>query len=153
MEEPQTWTQIGQYSGGPVGLRRKCCRCSWLIVVLKKPSRLLLKLSVRSEMVTHWPRVHVAEAIIESLVVRVVETLLLKCPFEVPVDFRHKRKSGLLERIDRVTLGQNGFIRRPQVRSKTSERINMAMSHRTPSHFSAMLSNSNCMASCNDDSA
>ena len=58
----------------------------------------------------------------------------------------------LLERIDRVTLGQNGFIRRPQVRSKTSERINMAMSHRTPSHFSAMLSNSSCMASCNDDS-
>ena len=43
---------------------------------------------------------------------------------------------------------QNGTGRRPHVRSKTSGRTSIAMSHRTPSHWPAIFSSSPIIASC-----
>jgi len=48
-----------------------------------------------------------------------------------------------------MAAGQNAGGRSPQVRSNTSGRTSIAMSHRTPSARPAMRSNSEIIASCN----
>jgi hypothetical protein len=61
-------------------------------MVLKQPGQLLLKLPVRAEMITHWPRVPVPEAIVKSLVIGIVEALPLKYPSEVPINLGDKEE-------------------------------------------------------------
>src|SRR5215510_7864975 len=44
-------------------------------------------------MLAHLPGVTLAEAIVQSLVVGVIETLLLQCPFQVPVNLGHEAET------------------------------------------------------------
>ncbi len=55
-------------------------------MVFQEASQLVLVIEPRQEMLTHRTGVMLAQAIVEALVVGVVEALLLECPFEVPVN-------------------------------------------------------------------
>jgi hypothetical protein len=90
VKQSQAWAQEGQYRGGLMYFQCKCRSGARLVVVLKKARGLLLKLSVRPEMVPHGTGMSVSKSIIESLIVRVVKALLLECPFTIPVNFRHE---------------------------------------------------------------
>ena len=84
------------------------------------------------------------EPVVEALVVAVVEALLLERPLEVPVRLGDEDEAGMA-RLDGAR-SPSASSRRPaaapprspQVRSKTSFIISIAMSQRTPSHWSAI---------------
>ena len=81
--------------------------------------------------------------VIELLVIAEVEPLLLERPLQVPVSLGHETELRVRE-LDRgdeggpVVLGRLAPALGPQVRSKTSLIMSMAMSQRTPSHCSAI---------------
>ena len=56
------------------------------------PSSLIVE--VGAQMVAHRPGMALAKAVIQPLVVRVIEPLLLQGPFEIPVDLRHEQEAG-----------------------------------------------------------
>ena len=47
-------------------------------------------------MLSHWTGLLPAQAVIKPLVVGVVKSLLLQRPFQIPVNFRHEYKVGML---------------------------------------------------------
>src|SRR5205823_3197630 len=63
------------------------------IVVFQEAGQFVLVIEARVEMLAHRPGMMVAEAVVESFVVGVVETLLLQGPFQVPVDLGHEQKA------------------------------------------------------------
>ena len=99
-------------------------------------------------MLAHRPGVALAKAIVEPLVVGVIEALLLQRPFHVPVDLGHEEEAGhsFAHALRRRRPEERG--RWPQVRSKTSGKTSIAMSQRTPSHWPAILVSSPIIASC-----
>ena len=85
----------------------------------------------------------VHEPVVEALVVAVVEALLLERLLQVPVGLGDEDEVGVAALDGRdhrrpVVVGGRAPPRSPQVRSKTSFIISIAMSQRTPSHWSAM---------------
>ena len=64
-----------------------------LVVVLEKSRQLVLEVEPREKMLSDRPRVTLAQAIVEPLVVRVVETLLLQRPLQVPVHLGHETET------------------------------------------------------------
>ena len=68
----------------------ECSGRSWLIVVFEEPGQLVLVIEACVEVLTDRPGMTLAEAVVESFVVSVVEALLLQRPFQVPVDLGHE---------------------------------------------------------------
>ena len=59
-------------------------------MVLQEAGQLVLVVQPRAEVLAHRPGVPVAEAVVQPLVVGVIEALLLQRPFQVPVDLGHE---------------------------------------------------------------
>ena len=120
-----------------------------LVVVLEEAREPVLVVEAREEVLPDGPRLAALEAVVEPLVVRVVEPLLLKRPTRGPS--RPRRGRGTPDFFDERTRwpsARTGSARTPHVRSNTSGRTSMAMSHRTPSHCPAILSSSPSIACC-----
>ena len=71
--------------------RKRRCR-PWLVVVLQKAGKLILKVRARAEVLAHGPSVLLSQSVVQALVVGVVEALLLQRPFHVPVDLGHEQE-------------------------------------------------------------
>ena len=56
----------------------------------------VLVIPLRVEMLAHRPGVTLAEAVVQPFVVRVIESLLLQRPFQVPVGLGHEAGVGNL---------------------------------------------------------
>ena len=120
-----------------------------LVVVLQEAGQLVLVIQPGVEVLAHRPRVSLAQAVVEPLVVGVVEPLLLQRPFQVPVDLGHEAEArDPLPDAPRSPPARTAAAGVPQVRSKTSGRTSMAMSQRTPSHCPAIFTSSPIIASC-----
>ena len=65
-----------------------------LVVVLEEAGELVLVVEPGVEVLANRPRMLLAQAVVEPLVVRVIESLLLHRPFEIPVDFGHEAEAG-----------------------------------------------------------
>src|SRR5262245_65184887 len=65
-------------------------RRPWLVVVFQKARQPILVLQPGVEMLTHRPGLTIAQAIVQPFVIRVIESLLLQRPFQVPVDLGHE---------------------------------------------------------------
>src|SRR4051812_26360934 len=96
MEKAQTGTQKSQYGCGAVLVRRKYSSRTGLIMILEETRRLHLELDVGTEVIAYGAGMPFAESIVEPLVVGVIKPLLLQCPFEIPIDFRHEQKVGIV---------------------------------------------------------
>ena len=94
MEESQARRQERDDRGGLVDFRGKRRRGPRLVVVLQEAGQLVLVIQARVEMLAHRPGMAVAEAVVEPLVVGVIEALLLERPFQVPVDLGHEEEAG-----------------------------------------------------------
>lgn len=81
VEKSQAWAEISQNCRGPVDHRREYSCRSWLIMVLEKPRRLPLEFQIGAKMLPHRPCMTCPKAIVEPLVVGIVEVLLLQSPF------------------------------------------------------------------------
>ena len=77
-----------------------------LVVVLQEPGELVLVVEPGVQVLAHRPRVSLAQAVVEPLVVGVVEPLLLHRPFQVPVDLGHE--AGSSGRRSRTRCGRLG---------------------------------------------
>ena len=66
--------------------RREGCGRPRLVVIFQKTGQLVLKIAPRLKVFTHQTGMTIAEAVVEPLVVGVIEPLLLHRPFQVPVD-------------------------------------------------------------------
>ena len=129
-------------------LGRETRRGSRLVVVLEEAREPVLVVEAREEVLPHRPCLAALEAVVEPLVVRVVEALLLEGPLEVPVDLREEEEArDSSRRTGGRRLGQKGSAGMPHVLSNTSGRTSIAMSHRTPSHCPAIRSSSPSIAS------
>src|SRR5204863_3999267 len=67
-----------------------------LVVILQEAGHFVLVVLSRPEMLAHRLRVPVAEPIVQSLVVCIIESLLLQRPFEIPIHFGHETELGSL---------------------------------------------------------
>ena len=76
---------------GAGGKRRGRAR---LVVVFQEAGHLVLVIEARVEVLADRPRVPLAQPVVQPLVVRVVEPLLLQRPFEIPVDLGHEAEAG-----------------------------------------------------------
>src|SRR5262245_10494171 len=86
MKEPQPRGQEGNAGCGLLYFWREWCLCSRLVVVFQEASHLVLIVQPRVEMLANGPGVPLAQAVVQSFVIGVVESLLLQRPFQVPVD-------------------------------------------------------------------
>src|SRR3954470_9432592 len=93
--------------------RRKGGSRPRLVVILHKARELVLIVGAGEQMLSYRPRVAVAKAIVEALVVGIVEALLVHGRFEVPVDFGHEAER-------RNPFADARRRRRPEKRSATT---------------------------------
>ena len=115
-----------------------------LVVVLDEPHQAALIAEVRLKVPANLRRRSVHQPVVETLVVAVVEALLLQLPLQVPVGLGDEDEARPRSAVpSAITVGQysaagSGPTASPQVRANTSFMTSMAMSHRTPSHWSAI---------------
>src|SRR6188474_177204 len=104
MEEPQPGRQVGDDRRRLVHRRREGCGRPRFVMILHEARELALVVEPGVKMLPHRARVTVAQPIVQSLVVRVVESLLLHRPFEVPIHLRHEAEvwSALAHTSDRI---------------------------------------------------
>src|SRR5262245_53880148 len=93
MEEPQAGRQVRDDRRGLVHPRRKRRRGPGLVVILHEPREPALIVESGPQMLTHRPRVSVAQPVVEPLVIGVVEAFLDHRPLEVPVHLGHEAES------------------------------------------------------------
>ena len=84
MTAAASWMPGGNVGGGPR-----------LVVVFQEAGELVLIVEPGVKMLAHGPGVAVAQAVVEPLVVGVVEALLLQRPFQVPIDLGHEAEAGM----------------------------------------------------------
>jgi hypothetical protein len=116
-------------------------------VVLEEAGQMILEVEAGEEVLADRAGVALFQAVVEPLVVGVVEALLLEGPLEVPVDLGEEEEARDLGADGLGGLGQKAGAEIPQVLRKTSGRTSMAMSQRTPSHWRAIRRSSASMAS------
>ncbi len=104
MKEAQTGGQVGDDGRGFVHGARESGGRPWLVMILHEVRELRLVVEPGVEMLPHRPGVTLAEPIVQSLVVGVVETLVLHGRFKVPIDLRHEAeaRNALAHAPDRV---------------------------------------------------
>ena len=93
MEEPEPRREKGDGRRCPVPRQIERRRGARFVVVLEEASELILIVQRRDQMVADRPSVSIAQTIVKSLIVAVIESLLLQCPFQVPVHFRHEEEA------------------------------------------------------------
>src|SRR5262245_114997 len=90
MKEPQARRQVGDDRGRFVHRRCKRGGRTRLVMVFHEARDLVLIVEAGGQMLPYRSGTALAQAIVETLVVRVVEPLLLHGPFEVPIDLGHE---------------------------------------------------------------
>ena len=94
VDEAQPGQQQRQDGRRLVDPRRKYGRGTRLIVVLEKSHGAALIVGVGAEMTAHGAGILSTQAVVEALVVREVEALLLERPLEIPVRLGHEHELG-----------------------------------------------------------
>ena len=128
MEESQSGRQVRDDGRRFVNVRRKRGRRSRLVVVLQEPSQLVLVIQPGSEVLADRAGVLLAQPVVQPLVVRVIETLLLHRPFEIPIDLGQKLKLRVLPSHGLGRLRPEGFrteAPRPSVRDSSVSQTRM----------------------------
>jgi hypothetical protein len=92
VKEAQTGRKVGNDGGSLVRPGRKGCRGARLVVIFEESRQLFLVIESRGKVLADRQRHLIAEAVIEPLVIGVIETLLQHRPFEIPVRFGHEEK-------------------------------------------------------------
>ena len=59
-------------------------------MVFQEAGQFILVIKPRVEVLTDRPGMAFAETVVQSFVVRVVEALLLQCPFQIPINLSHE---------------------------------------------------------------
>ncbi len=77
-----------------------------VVVVLDEPHQPFLVVEVRRQVIPDLIGGAVLEAVVEPLVVAVVEALLLQGPLQVPVGLGDEQESGVGARTLEITVGQ-----------------------------------------------
>ena len=67
-----------------------------LVVVFQEPGQLVLIVEAGLEVLSHRPRVPLAEAVVKPFVVSVIEPLLEHRPFQVPINLGHEAEVRVL---------------------------------------------------------
>src|SRR5262249_52421985 len=107
MEKSQARRKKRYYGGGLVDLRSKGGSRARFIVVFEETGQLVLVVEAGVEMFSHGPGALIAPASVQALVGRIIESLLLQRPFQLPVNFGHEREA-------RKTLAHAPGCRRPE---------------------------------------
>ena len=94
LEEAQARRQVRDDGRRLVDAGRERRRGPRLVVVLQEAGQPVLVIEPGQEVLAHRPGVPLAQAVVQPLVVGVVEPLLLQRPFEVPVDLGHEAEVG-----------------------------------------------------------
>ena len=92
VKEAQPRREECRHCRRPVDLRGERGRGPRLVVVLEEAGQVVLEVEAREEVLADRARVARFEAIVEPLVVGVVEALLLERPFQVPVDLGEEQE-------------------------------------------------------------
>src|SRR5262249_41593115 len=85
MEETKPGRQESDDSRCPVHVEGESRGRAGLIVILQETRKLVLVIKAGQEMVVNRARMSFAQAVVEALVVSVVEAVLLQRPFQIPV--------------------------------------------------------------------
>src|SRR5512144_475899 len=93
VEEAKARCEEGDDGGGTMDFGRERGGGPRLVVVLEEAGHVVLEVEAREEVLADGPRVTLFQAVVEPLVVGVVEALLLEGPLEVPVDFGHEEEA------------------------------------------------------------
>jgi hypothetical protein len=92
VQEVQAGHQEGEHGGRPVHPRRKGRRGPRLVVILQEANGPALEVRIRVEMAAHGLGVPGVQAVVQPLVVGVMEPLLLERPLEIPVRLGHEHE-------------------------------------------------------------
>src|SRR5262245_25447152 len=92
MKETQARRQEREDRCCLVNAWRDGCRGAMPVAVLQEAGQTAPVVEPRPEVIADRPGVMLAQPIVESLVIGVIETLLLQGPFEIPVGLRHERE-------------------------------------------------------------
>ena len=131
LKEAQARRQIGDDRRCLVRLAGEGRGGARLVVIFEEAGELVLKVEAGHQMVADAPRMAVAQAVVEPLVVGVVEAQLLERPFQVPVDLGHEGEIAVGRDAPlRWHRTRSGSMTMPQVRRKTSGSSSIAMSQR-----------------------
>src|SRR3954447_22737905 len=95
VKKSQARRQEREDGGRPVDIWLEGRCCAWLVVVLEEAREGILKIEPRVQVLSYRTRVTLAQAVVQALVVRVVEALLLEHPLEVPVHLGHEDEPGM----------------------------------------------------------
>ena len=98
VEEAQAGREERDHGRRAVDLRRERRRGARLVVVLEKAREAILEVEPGMQVLAHRARRAVLEAVVEPLVVGVVEPLLLQRPLEVPVHLGDEQEPRRLRR-------------------------------------------------------
>src|SRR5437660_945821 len=90
VDEAEPWHEERERRGGLMNLRGEDGGRARLVVIFEKTNGPALVVEIGEEMAAHRGPVLVAQAVVETFVVGVVEPLLLEGPLEVPVRFGHE---------------------------------------------------------------
>ena len=96
VKETQTRGQERDDRRGFMHVRRERGSRPRLVVVFQEAGQLVLIIEPRVEMLAHRPGVTLAQAVVQPLVVGVIESLLLQRPFQIPVDLGHEPEVRML---------------------------------------------------------
>src|SRR5689334_5659250 len=96
VNEAHAGYEEGDRRGGPVHFGRERRGGPRLVVVLEKAHRPPLVLGIRAEVIDDRSGVRLPQTIVEALVVRVVEALLLQGCLEIPVRLGHEQEVRVL---------------------------------------------------------
>ena len=95
VEEAQPRREVGD-GGGRLMLRPgKARRGARLVVVLEEARQPILIVEARRQMGAQRAGIGIAQPVVQTLVVAVVEALLLQVPFEVPIGFGQEGEAGM----------------------------------------------------------
>ena len=119
-----------------------------LVVILEEARQPILVVEPRPQMGANGAGIAMAKAIVEALVVAVVEALLLQFPFEVPIGLGQEREAAMGVAHAAIAFGQNGAGVSPRCAGRPRAAASIAMSQRTPSHCSAIVASSAICAAC-----
>src|SRR6266487_449949 len=86
-----------RHCGHTFYFRRERCRRTRFVMVLDETHQLVLVIETSGKVQSNAFRVVVFEPIVEPLVIAIVESELLQIPLQVPIGFRHKKHTGMLQ--------------------------------------------------------
>src|SRR5271168_1273038 len=96
IKEAQAGRQEGDHGRGLVLRPGEFGRGARLVVVFEKADELVLIVEAGEQVATDRRDIALSQAVVESLVVAIIEALLVQRPFEVPIDLGHKSEGGIL---------------------------------------------------------